>query len=122
MRREEGAMSPVLPASDEEALDRDRTCFARQSEHVGIAKAFGMHGLAALDVGQRAQPVAIDGGKLVILPLGRLRHQLGEARLHVSRLAGEERLGVVDQLAIFVLGDPADAGRRAALDLEQQAW
>ena len=35
-----------------------------------------MHGLAALDVGQRAQAVAIDGGKFVIVPFRRFRHQV----------------------------------------------
>ena len=45
---------------------------AREREHVGIAETFGMNRLAALDVGQRAKPVAIDRGKLVILPLRRL--------------------------------------------------
>ena len=62
MSREEGAVAPILPAADEEGLDRHGSRLAREREHVGVAKAFGVHGLAALDVGQCPQPVAIDGG------------------------------------------------------------
>ena len=80
MRREEGAMAPVLPAADEEGLDRHRPALAGQREHVGIAEPFGVHRLAALDVGQRAQPVAIDRGQLVILPLGRLAPSACDSR------------------------------------------
>ena len=73
MRREEGAMAPILPAADEEGLDRHRPGLAGQREDVGIAQPLGMHRLDALDVGQRAQAVAVDGGELVVLLLGRLR-------------------------------------------------
>ena len=52
---------------------------------------------------------------------GDLRHLLAEARLDAGRLAGEEGLGVGDQLGIVRLADPPNAGRRAAPDLEQQA-
>ena len=94
---------------------------AGEREHVGVAEPFGVHRLAALDVGQRAQPVAIDGGELVILALGRLRHRLAQPSLHAGRLAGEELLRLIDQLAIDLLADAPDARRRAALDLVKQA-
>ncbi len=74
MGREEGAMTPVLAAANEEALDRHGPALAGKREHVGIAETFGMHGLAALDVGQRAQAVAIDGGQFEVLPLRRFGH------------------------------------------------
>src|SRR5579884_60288 len=122
MRRKESAMPPVLPATNEEGLDRHGSSLAGEREHVGVAEPFGVHGLAALDVGQRAQPVAIDGGEFVILPLRRLRHLLRQARLDAGRLAGEELLRFPDQLAIFPLVDPTDARRRAALDLVEKAW
>ncbi len=80
-----------------------------------------MHRLAALDVSQRAQAVAVDGRKLVILLFRRFGHQLAEPRLDVGRLPGEEVLRIVDQLAICLSLDPPDARRRAATDLVQQA-
>ena len=73
-------MAPILPAADEEGLDRHRPGLAGQREHVGVAEPFGMHRLAALDVGQRAQPVAIDRGELVILPLRGLGHRACDSR------------------------------------------
>ncbi len=66
---------------------------------------------AALDEGERAQPVAQHGGKLEIHRLGRLLHLTGELLLHLRRLAGEEGLRVLDQLGIVVL---ARSGRRTA--------
>ena len=113
-------MPPILPAADEESLDRDRSALAGQREHVGIAETFGVDGLAALDVGQRAQTVAVNGGELEVAPLRRLGHLLAEPCLHPGRSAGEERLRVLDQLVIVLLADAAHAWRRAALDLVEQ--
>src|SRR3982750_4382817 len=117
MRGEECAMPPVLAAADEESLDRHGPALARECEHIRISEALGMHGLAALDVSQRAQPVAIDRGQLIILPPCRFGHRMRQPRLYAGRLAGEELLRLGDELAIFLLADAADARRRAALDL-----
>ena len=114
-------MTPVLAAADEEALDAHGAGLAGEREDVGVAQPFGMDRLAALDVGQRAQPVAIDGGQLVILRLRRVGHRLAQPRLDAGRLAGQEGLRIGDQLGIVRRLDPADAGRRAALDLVEQA-
>src|SRR5438105_1476147 len=113
-------MAPILPAADEEGLDRYRPRLAGEREHVGVAKALGMYSLAALDVGQRAQPVAIDGGQFIILPARRVSHRPRLPRLHTGRLAGEELLRLGDQLGIILVADPAHARRRAALDLIEQ--
>ena len=80
VRREESAMPPILPAANEEGLDRHGPALAGEREDVGIAEPFGMDRLAALDVGQRAQPVAVDGGKLEVLPLRRFGHQTCDSR------------------------------------------
>src|SRR5258708_8851236 len=45
----------------------------------------------------------------------------GERGLHLARLAGEERRGLVDELAVARLVDAPDARSRAALDLVEQA-
>ncbi len=121
MRREECAVPPILSATNEEGLDRDRPCLAGEREYVGVAEPFGMHRLAALDVGQSPQAVAIDGGELIILSLGGLRHRLAQPPLHAGRLAREELLRFIHQLGIFQLSDAPDAWRRAALDLVKQA-
>src|SRR4051812_14280632 len=121
MCRKESAMPPVLPAADEEGLDRDGPGLARQREHVGIAKPLGMHRLASLDVGQSAQPVAIDGRELIILAFGGRRHRLAQPALDARRFAGEKLLRLIDQFVIFLLADAPDARRRAALDLVKQA-
>ena len=114
-------MPPVLPSANEKGLDRHGPGLAREREHVGVAKPFGMDRLAALDVGQRPQPVAIDGGQLIILAVRGLGHLARQARLDAGRLAGEELLRLADQLAIVFAADAPDAGRRAALDLVEQA-
>ena len=82
---------------------------------------FRVDRLAALDEGERLQPVTNDRGQLEIHILGRGLHLAAELGLDLSRFAGEESLGVGDQLAIGLLRDAADARRRAALDLVKQA-
>ena len=94
---------------------------AGEREDVAVAKPFGMDRLAALDIGQRAQPVAIDRGELEILLLGRLGHLLAEPRLHAGRLAGEELLRVGDQLGISRLARSARRTAPSSADLVEQA-
>src|SRR5215210_1917023 len=114
MGGEEAAMAPIVAAADEEGLDRHHPALAGQGEYVGIPEPFRMDGLAALDEGQGAEPVAIDGGKLEIEIPRRLLHQPSQLLLNLGRLAGEEILRVRDQLAIGRLVDSPDARRRAA--------
>src|SRR4051812_12160730 len=121
MYREERAVPPILPAADEKGLDGHGPGLACEREYIGVAESFGMHGLASLDVGQRPQPVTIDGGELVVLALGGVCHRLAQPPLHPRRLAGEELLRLTHQRGIFLLRDPPDAWRRAALDLVKQA-
>ena len=77
--------------------------------------------LAALDIGQRTQPVAINRRQLEILLLGRFGHLLAEPSLNAGRFAREEQLRVRDQLRIILLADPTHARRRTAADLVEQA-
>ncbi len=114
-------MPPILPAADEEGLDAHRPALAGQREDVGVAEPLGMDGLAALDIGERAQAVAIDRGQLEIHRLRGVAHQRLQLLLDLGRLAAEEILRVADQLVIAGLVDPADAGGRAAADLVEQA-
>lgn len=121
MRREEAAVPPILPAANEEGLDTHLPRRTGQRENVGVAEPLGVNRLATLDIGQRAQPVAIHRRKLIILRLGRLGHRLAEPRLNAGRLAAQEILRILDQLGIGGLLDPPDARRRTTPDLIQQA-
>jgi hypothetical protein len=80
-----------------------------------------MDGLGALNVSERAQAVAVDGGKLEIHALGRFGHQPTEPLLDPGRAAAEEVLRILDKAGIAALVDAADAGGGAALDLVQKA-
>ena len=62
MYRKEGTMSPVLPGANEESLDRHRSAFGREREDVGVAQAISVNRMAALDVGERAQPISVQRG------------------------------------------------------------
>ena len=89
---EERAVAPVLPAAHEERLDRDLPAFRGERENVGVADAFGVDRLAALDEGRRAQPVAQDRRGLEVERLGGARHLHLDLLLHRARLAAEEVL------------------------------
>ncbi len=79
-----------------------------------------MDRLAALNVGERAEAIAIEGGELEVHRLRRLAHQALQLLLDLGRFAAEEFLGVADQLGIAGFVDPADAGGAAAADLIKQ--
>ena len=114
-------MAPVLAAADEEGLDAHLPRLAGEREDVAVAQPLGVDGLRSLDVGERAQPVAVDGGELEILLLRRFGHRLAEPCLDARRLAREEQLRVLDEVGIIFLRDPVDARGRAAADLVEQA-
>ena len=114
-------MPPILPAADEEGLDAHRPALAGEREDVGVAEPVGVDRLTALDIGERAQAIAIDRGELEVHRLRGVAHQGLQLLLDLGRLAAEEILRVADQLVIAGFVDPADAGSRAAADLVEQA-
>ena len=63
---------------------------ACQREDVGVAQPFGVDRLAALDVGKRPQPVAVDGSELEVAPIGGFGHVLAETRLHARSIGRPE--------------------------------
>ena len=109
--REEAAMAPILAAADEEGLDAHRPALAGEREQIGVAEPLGVDRLAALDVGERAQPVAIDRGQFEIHRLRRVGHRFDSLAWMLVDLPAEEILGVADQLGIAGL---ARSGRRKA--------
>ena len=68
-------MPPILPAADEEARDAELSALRRESEDIGVAEPVGVDRLAALDEGQRFQPVADHRRLLIVHRLGGLRHR-----------------------------------------------
>jgi hypothetical protein len=76
---------------------------------------------STLDGGQRRETVAIGGGALEVERLGRRLHLAGELLAHRVAAPGQERLGLPHQGGIVGRRDLTCAGRRAALDLVQQA-
>src|SRR6202167_3576499 len=79
----------------------------------------------ALALHQRAygaQPVALERGLLVILGAGCRTHALLEITLDRAEAPGEEVDHAVDAAPIVLLGDVADTGRFAALNVVIEAW
>jgi hypothetical protein len=120
VRREECAVAPVLAATYEKCLDRNGAALASEGEYVGVAQALRVHRLAALDVGQRSEAVAINCGELIILLVRGLSHGSREPGLHTCRLAGEELLRLTHHLAILIAADATHARCRTPLDLIEQ--
>src|SRR3546814_6870737 len=90
MRRKEAAMPPILPAADEEARDAQLPALRCEREHIGVAEAIGVDRLAALDEGQRLQPVTDHRRLLIIHRFGGARHRITQPFLrseeHTSEL------------------------------------
>ena len=90
-------------------------------EHVGLLGAARIDALRRLRRRQRGQPVAVDRGALEIERGRGLLHLAGQLVAHRLALAGEEGVGLAHQLGVSGEIDLLGAGRRAALDLMQQA-
>ncbi len=118
---EEGAVAVVAPAADEEHLHAGLAGDAPGGNHVGVGQAGRVDHVVALHEGQAADAVADRGGALELQGGGGGFHLGGQFLLHEGGLAGQERLRLANQLAVFRLVDAPDAGGRAAADLEQQA-
>src|SRR3546814_5182960 len=101
-------MPPILPAADEEGLDADRAFLRGEREDIRIAHAVGVDRLAALDEGERLEPIAQDRGKLEIHIVGRGFHLRTELGLYIGRLRSEEHTSELQSLmrisyAVFCL-------------------
>ncbi|MNE10460.1 hypothetical protein D3C80_1031760 [compost metagenome] len=88
---------------------------------LGVAGAFGVQARLHGDGRQGADAVAHPGGVLELHVVGSRLHLGGQAGDDGPRLAAQEGLGLVHQLAVVLQADQAGAGRRAALDLMQHA-
>src|SRR3546814_11599437 len=117
MRREEAAMPPILPAADKETRDAQLPTLRRKRKDVGVAQPFGVDRLAALDEGQRFQPVAQHRRLLIIPRFGGLGHRIAEPLLHRVRTPPQEILRVAHKLGITPLPYPPAARPPTPADL-----
>ena len=62
-------MPPVLPSSNEEGLDGDCPPLACKRRNIDVAQPSRMDRLTALNIGQRAQQIAVDCSELEIAPI-----------------------------------------------------
>uniref|UniRef100_A0A0N5A6X5 PE-PGRS family protein n=1 Tax=Parastrongyloides trichosuri TaxID=131310 RepID=A0A0N5A6X5_PARTI len=121
--REISAVAPVLAGAEEEDLNTGQPAFGMQGHDVslGVAHALGVQARFHGDGRQGADAVAHPGGVLELhVVRGRL-HLFRQAGDDGARLAAQEGLGLVHQVAVVLQADQAGAGRRAALDLMQHA-
>ena len=122
MAGEIGAIAEIAAAAEEEDLDAGMAAGLMGGDHIGVADALDIDVLMGLDHGERPQPVAQRGGA-ARNPGRRWPPASGSpSRACTSRLRPARKSRACSHEAGVILqGDPPDAGRRAALDLIEQA-
>ena len=93
----------------------------RDGDRVVGAGAVVGDALALEQRAHRLQAVALDRRLLEVLLAGGEEHAVLELALDLAEAPGQERDHAVDALAVLLLGDVADAGRPAALDVVVEA-
>ena len=121
MAGEIGAVAEIAAGAEEEHLDAGLAAGLMGGDDVGVADLRDVDVLMGLDMGERAQAVADGAGALEIQRVAGRLHVAGEPCLHVAAPAREEILRLLHELGVILQRDAADAGRRAALDLVEQA-
>ena len=110
-----------LPAPQREDLDGGARALGGDPDHVDRARLAPVRALPLGEVLDREEPVPVAGRVLEALVRGRLAHPALESPHDRLRVAREELDHLVDQLAVELLRDVADAGRVAALDVVVEA-
>lgn len=108
-------------ATDVEHLHRGLEVVVGERDDVGVGAVTEYHGLLLQRPPQRRQVIAQPGGPLEIQHLGGRGHPVLEFAREAVGLTGEEITEILDDLAVFVGADPAHAGRRALVDVAEQA-
>ncbi len=116
-----GAIAPVLAGAKEEDLDAEKAAVLEDRENIRLLDIARIDVLVRLHGRQRREPIAQYGGALEIERLGRLVHFACEIFLYGAAPARQELLRLPHQLVIGGARYLARAGRRAALDLVEQA-
>ena len=118
---EVGAVAPVLAGAKEEHLDARLPAVLRGGEDVGLLNPLRIDRLVGGDVREGGEAIAEACRPLELELRGGLLHQALVQAPHVLALAAQEAHGLVDEAAVVLERDLSRAGRRAALDLVQQA-
>ncbi len=121
MAREIAAIAEIAAGAEEEDLDAGLAAGLVAGDDIGVADFRDVDVLMTLHVGERAQTVADRAGALEIQRVAGGLHVGCQPRLNVAALAREEIPRLFHQLPVILQRDAAGAGRRAALDLIQQA-
>jgi len=119
--REIGAVAPVLVGAEEEHLDAELPRFLGDREHVGLGNALRVDALFALDRRQRGDAVTQPRRLLEGERFGRRLHLGGEPVADRPAAARQEIARLRDEPLVVGNRNLAGAGRRAALDLVEQA-
>ena len=115
------ALATNPAAADVEHLHRGFQLVVGESHHVGVGAVAEHDGLLLHGPLQRAEVVAQPRGPFEIELLGRGVHLLFELAGEPVGLAGQEVAEVQHDLAMLFGADPADARRRAFVDVAEQA-
>ena len=115
------ALAAHPSAADVEHLDGRLELVLGERDDVGVGAVAEHDGLLLQGAAQRLEVVAQPGGELELEVVARLVHPPLEPLDHHVGLAGHEVAEVVDDLAVLVRGDPADARRAALADVAEQA-
>jgi hypothetical protein len=110
-----------LAAPQREDLDGRVVALRADADHVDGADGATVGGLPLGEVLHRLQPVAVARRLLEALLAGGVTHPLLQLAQDRPRVAGEELDHAVDDRAVLLPRDVADAGRLAALDVVVEA-
>jgi hypothetical protein len=119
LRRSRAVDQPAV--AEREDLDGRAVTLEREADDVDVAGGAPVGSLPLGEVAHGEQAVAVAGGLLEALVLCRIHHLRLELALDRTRLAREELDHPVDDLAVRLLRDVADARRQAALDVVVEA-
>ncbi len=115
------ALAADAAAADVEDLDGGLQLVLGDRHQVGVGGVGEHHRALLHGLAQRADVVAQPGGALVLHVLGGDRHLLLEAADVGAGAAAHEVAELLGEVAVVLGGDPADAGRRALVDVAEQA-
>ena len=115
------ALAADPAAADVEDLHRHLERVLGERDHVGVGAVAEHHRLLLQRPVQRAEVVAEPGGLLEVQRLGGGVHLLLDPLDERRGLAAHEVAEVVDDRAVLLGADLADAGRRALVDVAEQA-
>ncbi len=110
-----------LAVAQREDLHRRALAVGREPDHVDRPDGSPVGRLALGQMTDREEAVAVAGGLLEALVLGRLLHLALQLALDRPRVAREELDHAVDQRRVVLLRDVADARRVTAFDVEVEA-